>query len=133
MPNFSNDCKAKSFFSLAIDSEEGFKRVVITDSSGKDILINRASSDEVEGLEDHADIPSGKAKLLAFEPLNIDTVDEDLAVLDVMHLVDAADESGFARAGKTDDGDKLTVFHVEVDIRQGLIAVRIDLIDMNHF
>ena len=71
--------------------------------------------EEVEGLEDHADLG---AVLVDVElPLeDILAVEEDLAVVGDLKQVDAPEQGGLAAAGRADNGDHVPLVDVEVDV-----------------
>ena len=56
-----------------------------------------------------------------------DTVNGQLALGDIVHPVDAAQNRRLACARKADDGDKLTLLNLQVDVFQGREAVWIDV------
>src|SRR5580704_1808201 len=47
-----------------------------------------------------------------------DTVDDDPALLKLFKRIDAADERGLSRAGRTADHDALTLGHIDIDVAQ---------------
>src|SRR5215472_18690056 len=63
-----------------------------------DVLQHRHVREEIEGLEDHADLGAELGQVPAVAGNGV-TVHEDLALLDRLEPVDAADEGALARAG----------------------------------
>ena len=84
------------------------------------ILFDRAAGQQVEVLEDHADVLAGLAQFRAVQGRHFLAVDEDLAARGHLEHVDAADEGRFAGAGQADDAEDLAVFDFEVRLLQGL-------------
>src|SRR5262249_59788890 len=74
---------------------------------------------EVEGLKDHPDLGAEPRQLDARSRDGL-TVDADLALLDRLEAVDAADERALARAPRPADHDDLAGLHPEVDVGEGL-------------
>ena len=76
--------------------------------------------EEVEGLEDHADVGAvfGGVDALAGD---VFAVVEDLAARRRLEQVDAAQERRFAGAGGADDGDDIALADGKVDIAQDLV------------
>src|SRR5699024_6390121 len=98
-----------------------------------DVLQRGHVREEVEALEDHADLPALRRDLLVLEavqpalPLRLllpvaheVTVDEDPARLDVLELVEAPEEGRLARAGRPEQADDLSGRDVEVDALEHL-------------
>ena len=77
--------------------------------------------EEVELLEDHADFAAQFAGL-ADGAGEYFAVYADAAFLVGFQVVDAADEGGFARAGRAADDEALALRDVEVDVFQGVEA-----------
>src|SRR5713101_2405816 len=84
-----------------------------------DVLEHRHVREEVEGLEHHADLGP---ELGEVDPVAGDgiAVDEDLALLDGLELVDAADERALARARGSAHHHDLARRHVEIDVLEHL-------------
>src|SRR5581483_5680252 len=94
-----------------------------------DVLERRLVREEVEALEDHADLRplAGDALLRVLDelPLLLPVADEvavhrDPAAVDLLQVVDAADERRLAGAGRADDADRLPLLDVERDAFQHL-------------
>jgi hypothetical protein len=75
--------------------------------------------EEIEALEDDADIApeaididAGTRDAVAFEP--------DLAALDLLEPVDAAQKRGFAAARRADEADDLMLVHAQIQAVQHL-------------
>jgi hypothetical protein len=94
---------------------------------GLDVLGGRHVREEVEALEDHPDLLAlarDVAVAVLHEPpagaavADRMAVDEDLALVDPLEVVDAADERRLAGAARPDDADDLAPLHVEVDAAQ---------------
>jgi hypothetical protein len=82
-----------------------------------DVLQHRFVREQVEALEDHADVAAQPGQLLALvgQP---HPVDADLALLDGLQPVDGAAQRGLPRAGGADDDDDLAPADGEVDVLQ---------------
>ena len=89
------------------------------------VLDGGGAGDQVERLEDHADLAAEAAHALAVQRHHIYTVDDQLALGDVDHAVDGADEGGFAGAGQTDDRHKFALIDRQIDVLESLHAVGI--------
>src|SRR5581483_4753938 len=94
-----------------------------------DVLERRLVREEVEALEDHADLRplAGDALLRVLDelPLLLPVADEvavhrDPAAVDLLQVVDAADERRLAGPGRPDDADRLPLLDVERDALQHL-------------
>ncbi|BCB18934.1 hypothetical protein OCUBac02_18280 [Bosea sp. ANAM02] len=86
--------------------------------------------EQVEALEDHADLAADV--LDALEPgMDGGAVDDDLALLVLFELVQAADQRRFAGAGGTADDDALAARDGEVDVAQD-VEVPLELVDLAH-
>src|SRR5690606_38446857 len=88
---------------------------------------------QVEGLEDHADL----APDLVDVPdvvRQLSSVDDDASLLVLLQSVDAANERGFARSGRTADDDPLAAGDGQVDVMQDMeLAVPfVDADELDH-
>ena len=110
---------------LVEQAEEHAEEAHIRHHGGQNVLERRRAGDEVEGLEDHADLAAELAQRLAGELGNVRVVHGQFALGDVDHAVDGADQRGFARAGEADDGDEFALLELEVDVLETLDAVGI--------
>ena len=66
---------------------------------------------------------------------HVGAVHGQLALGDVVHPVDGADQGGLARTGQADDGHELPLINGQVDVLQGLVPVGIAffyLFEFNH-
>ena len=95
------------------------------DGSGGDIIDNREVGEEVELLEDHADLaalPGGivvvqfnQFAMFVFAVADIMTADLNFALVDLLEVVDGAQEGGFPRAGRADNDNDLALFDFEIN------------------
>ena len=97
-----------------------------------DVLERRLVREEVEALEDHADLASLGGDALVGQPVQHAAavviadevaVDPDPAAVDRLELVDAAQEGGLPRPGRAEEADDLAGVHVQVDALEDLVAV----------
>ena len=72
---------------------------------------------QVEALEHHADFGADLVDLAQVVG-ELRAIDDDLALLMLLEPVDAADQRGFAGAGRTADDDLLALLHHEIDVTQ---------------
>ena len=103
------------------------------DRSLGDVLEGGHVGEEVEALEDHADrgaLPGHLGFLQLVEGVALLAVADDGAVdgdppaVDLLQVVDAAQEGGFARAGRAEDHHHLAAAHVQVDALEHLEAAK---------
>ena len=85
------------------------------DRAERDVLEDRLVREEVEGLEDHADVSPQLGELLALLGQRL-PVDGDRPGLHGLEPVDRATEGGLARSRRPDDDDDLTLADGEVDV-----------------
>ena len=84
-----------------------------------------ALHEQVEALEDHADLAALAAELALGERAHIRAIHRDGTACWPLQEVDAADERGLARAGEADDAEDLARLDVQRDIFErvdGVIA-----------
>jgi len=85
------------------------------DRPERHILEDRQVREEVERLEDHADLGPQLGKALALRGQGL-AVDADLAAGDRLEPVDGAAQRRLARAGRPDDDDDLALVDLQVDV-----------------
>ena len=87
--------------------------------------------EEVEALEDHADVAALPGDLLVVQAVQLAAavgithefaVDPDPAAVDRLQLVDAAQEGRLARTRGSEEADHLTLVDVHVDALEHLIG-----------
>ena len=115
---------------LAENAAEHTEEIHIGHIGCQNIFQCRAAGNQVEALENHADLTAIPAQLLALECIDIDTVNRQCAAGHIVHTVDAAQNGRFAGAGEADDRDKFALLDVQIDILQRGKAVGIGLVDM---
>ena len=118
---------------LGEDAEQNPEKRHVGDIRCQDVFERCAARDQIEALENHADLAAIAAKLLAAQGIDRDAVDGQFALGNVVHPVDAAQNGRLARAGQTDDGDKLALLDLQVDVFQRCEAVWISLIHIFEF
>src|SRR5690606_11484854 len=96
-----------------------------------DVLQHRLVREQVEPLEDHADLTALLGDPLVGEPVEPAVallvphqlaVDPDPAAVDVLQLVDATQERGLARAGRPEQAHHLAGLDGHVDAPEHLVA-----------
>ena len=105
------------------------------------VVVDRAGGEQVEVLEDHADLVTDAAKLGGAQLREILTVHNDIALCGPVEEVDTSNQRGFARAASSEDTENFSVIDCDGDILDGIecrLSVRglIGLPDMfkfNHF
>jgi hypothetical protein len=86
--------------------------------------------EQVEVLEDHADIAADLVDLLEIVG-ELGAVDDDLALLVLLQPVDAADHRRLARPRRAADDQLLAARDLEVDVAQD-VELAIPLVDADH-
>lgn len=97
---------------------------------------NRAAGQQVEMLEDHADVLPGLPQLFFTQGGHFLAVHDHLAAGGFFQHVDAPDQGAFAGPGKADDAEDLTFVDGQIDVFQGVqVAGRrmIDFVDVLQF
>ena len=107
---------------LGIDAEEHLVPRHVRDIGSKNVVNDGGTGDQVERLEDHADVA---AQILSLEGHDVGAVNNELAVSDVDHAVDGADQRRFACTGEADDGDEFALIDLEVYMLEALGSVGI--------
>src|SRR5215211_4797053 len=87
------------------------------DRPERDVLQDRLVGEEVEALEDHADIAAQAGQVLALLGQLL-AVDGDLALLDRLQPVDRPAQRRLARPRRADDDDDLAPGDLQVDVLQ---------------
>ena len=95
----------------------GARAVPHADGGQRDVLHRRQVREEVELLEDHADLAANGGDV-AHVVAHLHAVNDDLPLLMLLQAVDAADEGGLAGAGRADDDDHFLRGHADVDVAQ---------------
>ncbi len=86
----------------------------------RDVLVHRARRQQVEMLEDHADLAPRLAQLRGGQRGEIATVDDDVAFGRAREQVDGAHERTLARAAAADDAEHLARRNRQIDVVQRL-------------
>ena len=121
------------FLLLGEDAEEHLEEGHIGHVGSQHVLDGGAARDEVEALEDHADLAAVAAKLLAAQGVDLNAVNGELTLGDIVHTVDAAQDRGLARTGQADDRNKFTLLDLKIDVLQRGEAVGIGLVNILEF
>ena len=87
-----------------------------------DVAQDRPLLEQVEALEDHADLPPDLQQLLLAEGHDVLPVHQHLARGRPLKQVDAAHQRRFARAGQADDTENFAVCDREIHILQRFYA-----------
>ena len=82
-----------------------------------DVLQRRALHQQVEALEDHADVPPRRAQLL--QARKVRPRHGDAAGVRPLEQVHAAHERALPRAGKADNAEDLPLLDVQADVVEG--------------
>lgn len=91
----------------------------------RDILERRHRRNELERLEDNADLFSTKARQRVFvEAGEVAVVDQDLAAVRPLQSGERHEQGGFARPGGADESDRLTACYGQADLLQDVDARR---------
>src|SRR5690606_18345640 len=89
----------------------------------REVLQDGQVREEVEVLEHHAHFAAHFVDALEIGR-QLGAVDDDLAFLMLFEAIDAADQGGLARTGRTGNDDALAAHHPEVNVPQNVeIAV----------
>ena len=99
----------------------------------RDVLRDRLLHEQVELLENHANLAAHLAKLLLAHVRHVLPVNEDFALRGRVEAVDAADEGALACARETDDAENIALANLQADVvqRDDLAAgYGVDLLDV---
>lgn len=88
----------------------------MAEAPGEHVLQYGGPLDQVEALEDHADLAAHLAQLLAAGGGHVPAVDEDLPARGLHQAVDGPEEGGLARTGQADDDHELAVMDGQADV-----------------
>ena len=96
-----------------------------------DVVVDGGGAQQVEMLEDHADVLAHGAQLAAIHGREVAPVDLDRAARRPFEHVDATDQRRFARAGEADDAEDLTARDLQADVLErvhgaGRTVIRLD-------
>ena len=92
----------------------------------RDVVGDRHVREQVEALEHHADTASDRVGVEAGLG-DVDAVEEDLAVVDRLEHVHAAQQRGLARPRRSDQRDHVALSDVEVDaVEHGGVIERLE-------
>jgi hypothetical protein len=99
-----------------------------------DVLEDRLVREEVERLEDHADIGPELRELLAVLGKRL-AVDADRAAVDRLEPVDGAAQRGLAAARRTDHDHDLAAMDREIDVLQNVqfTEVLVDVLEYDEW
>ena len=89
------------------------------------IVKNRHLRVQSVTLEYHCNFSLSGAPLISALP-----VDQEVAVGNILKACDHAKCRGFTAAGRSDKDDKLALLNIKIEIVNGVISVRIDLVDV---
>ena len=109
------------------------RRAVRAHRPEHDVLENRHMGEQVEGLEHHPEPAADRDRVDARVGDHL-AVEQDVAVVDLLEQIDAAQQRRLARAGGADQRDGLVLVHLQVDPAQHLgVAVGLrDAADLEH-
>jgi hypothetical protein len=93
------------------------RHVAHPDRRQRAVLQHGQMRKQVEALEHHADFAADFVDAPQVRT-ELDAVDDDLAFLEFLQRVDAADQRRFARARRAADHDALALGDIEVDVAQ---------------
>jgi hypothetical protein len=97
-----------------------------------DVLQRGLVREQVVLLEHHADL-AAQRELVELGIIDLLALDQDRAFVDRHQRVDAAEQRGFARAGRADDADHLALRHVHGDaLEHGEAAERLVHVGKTH-
>ena len=85
-----------------------------------DVVVDSSRAQQVEVLEDHADVLARLAQLFLAHGRHVLTVDDDLAGRRALEHVDAADQRGLACAAEADDTEDLAALDRQVNALERL-------------
>ena len=105
---------------LGIDAEEHLVPRHVRDIGSKNVVNDGGTGDQVERLEDHADVAAEAAQILPLEGHDVGPVNDQLAVRNINHTVDGTDQRRFAGTGEADDGNELALINLEVNVLKTL-------------
>ena len=83
------------------------------------VLKNGQMREQVEMLEHHADFAADELDVLQIA-VQLDSMDIDDALLVHLEPVQAPDQRGFARTGRTTDDDPLTLVDLKIDVAKNV-------------
>ena len=76
-------------------------------------------------LEYHRHLSLSRAPLVGSVP-----VDQEIAVGNVLKACDHSKRRGFTASGRSDENDKLALLNIKIEIVNGVVSIRIDLVDV---
>ena len=85
-----------------------------------DVLPHGLGRHQVEVLEDHADAPTQRYKVVFVEVADVHLIDQHPPAAGLLQAVDGADQRGLTGAAAADDAEHLTALNRQVDALQGL-------------
>lgn len=103
-----------------------------------DVIVNRGRAQQVEVLENHADILACLAQLFFAHGRHVLSVDDDFAGRRPLEHVDAADQRGLAGAAESDDAENLAAGNRQVnafeclDGARGAVICLLNMRQLNH-
>ena len=92
----------------------------IPEAPGQHVVHDAHAVDEVELLEDHADVAAKGAQAAPAQRRHFTAMETDASATRLHELVDAADQRRLARAARADDGEEVVGLHVEGNAFQDL-------------
>ena len=97
-----------------------------------DVLQHRALLEQAEVLEDHADVRTQLAQLLALEVGDVDAVDDDTALGRALEQVEQAHERRLARARFADDAEDVAILDGQVDVLERAVVAVAGVVHLAH-
>ena len=92
---------------LGVHAQDAAQRAGVAEPAGQHVVHHREPLDQVELLEDHADVAALQPHLGIGELEQVDAVEHDLAAGRLDQPVDAADQRRLAGAARADDGEEV--------------------------
>jgi len=96
----------------------------------RDVLVDREVRQQLEVLEDQADLPPVARKLAALHPAELNPVDEDLALAWLLLPDEEPHQGRLARARRTDQEYEVSFGDDQVDVAESFSSSRIRLEDV---
>ncbi len=111
----------------------GLLRAAYADRAEGDIFQRRQVREQIELLEHHAGFLADQP-IVHFRIVGFQAVDDQIAAGDFFQLVDAAQQGGFAGAGRPDDHHHFAFVDLQIDVVQhlGLAKMLGDVFKFNH-
>ena len=88
-----------------------------------DVVVHRAAGEQVEVLEDHADLAARLGQISLGQGHQILAIDDDLTVGGTLKQVDATNEGTLAGTRGADHAEDLALWHMQAHVTQGVHGV----------